>query len=335
MSLDDSRALQLKRGNKADLPNLKEGEPGYSLDAKEIHIGNGPNTKPTTFIDVEEIQERIQQHTIVDNINNQRVNFRTQSGLIRTLEITTQDNMKIDYLFDAQDGGTFKPTVSQEGIISWENDKNLPNPTPVSIKGPKGDGISIKGKKESTLQLPAIGQESEAWVIGRELYVWDTVDLVWKNIGEYVGPQGDIGPKGDTGDKGDTGAIPALMVGTVTTLEPWEEAIVRISGPQEAPTLDFSLPKGIGGNATYMGHLKPHNAEILWFDTVEATDSDYTNALTEEVRKIIGEMRNQIVELSKRVTALESNGGSGSDFNLLTENGLCLITESGDYLRLE
>lgn len=38
-----------------------------------------------------------------------------------------------------EDGATFTPSVSTEGIISWTNDKNLPNPDPVNIKGPKGD----------------------------------------------------------------------------------------------------------------------------------------------------------------------------------------------------
>ena len=33
-------------------------------------------------------------------------------------------------------GATFIPTVSPEGVISWKNDKGLPNPDPVDIKGP-------------------------------------------------------------------------------------------------------------------------------------------------------------------------------------------------------
>ena len=36
-------------------------------------------------------------------------------------------------------GATFTPTVDEEGNISWENDKNLENPIPKNIKGPKGD----------------------------------------------------------------------------------------------------------------------------------------------------------------------------------------------------
>lgn len=40
---------------------------------------------------------------------------------------------------DGEDGATFTPSVSEDGIISWTNDKGLPNPDPVNITGPKGD----------------------------------------------------------------------------------------------------------------------------------------------------------------------------------------------------
>ena len=36
-------------------------------------------------------------------------------------------------------GGTFTPSVSEDGIISWTNDSMLTNPGPINIKGPKGD----------------------------------------------------------------------------------------------------------------------------------------------------------------------------------------------------
>lgn len=38
-----------------------------------------------------------------------------------------------------EDGATFIPSVSDDGVISWTNDKDLPNPEPVNIKGVKGD----------------------------------------------------------------------------------------------------------------------------------------------------------------------------------------------------
>ena len=38
-----------------------------------------------------------------------------------------------------QSGATFYPDVSADGTISWTNDRGLPNPNPVNIKGEKGD----------------------------------------------------------------------------------------------------------------------------------------------------------------------------------------------------
>lgn len=42
-------------------------------------------------------------------------------------------------IHDGQNGATFIPSVSTEGVISWTNDRELPNPNPVNIKGEKGD----------------------------------------------------------------------------------------------------------------------------------------------------------------------------------------------------
>lgn len=46
-------------------------------------------------------------------------------------------------IHDGQNGATFYPSVSTEGVISWTNDRDLPNPEPVNIKGEKGDSGTI------------------------------------------------------------------------------------------------------------------------------------------------------------------------------------------------
>lgn len=38
-----------------------------------------------------------------------------------------------------ENGATFTPSVSEDGVLSWTNDRELPNPEPVNIKGEKGD----------------------------------------------------------------------------------------------------------------------------------------------------------------------------------------------------
>lgn len=47
-----------------------------------------------------------------------------------------------------ENGATFTPSVSEDGLISWTNDRGLVNPQPVNIKGPQGeapDGIPPGG----------------------------------------------------------------------------------------------------------------------------------------------------------------------------------------------
>ena len=78
-------------------------------------------------------------------------------------------------------GATFYPSVSPDGVLSWENDKGLENPEPVNIKGAKGD----KGDPGEPGAQGAKGDKGDK--------------------GEQ-GEPGAQGPKGDKGDKGDTGA---------------------------------------------------------------------------------------------------------------------------------
>lgn len=42
------------------------------------------------------------------------------------------------YIHDGQNGATFYPSVSSDGLLTWTNDRNLPNPEPVNIRGADG-----------------------------------------------------------------------------------------------------------------------------------------------------------------------------------------------------
>ena len=53
-----------------------------------------------------------------------------------------------------EDGATFTPSVDDSGNLSWTNDKNLPNPKPVNIKGPKGDTGATGGQGPQGLPGP-------------------------------------------------------------------------------------------------------------------------------------------------------------------------------------
>ena len=83
-----------------------------------------------------------------------------------------EDKTKLDGLTPGENGATFTPDVSEEGVISWTNDKDLPNPDPVNIKGPKGDtGADGQG-------VPTGGTEGQ--VLAKNSAT--DFDTVWKTI---------------------------------------------------------------------------------------------------------------------------------------------------------
>lgn len=49
----------------------------------------------------------------------------------------------IENIIEESGGATFVPSVSNDGILSWTNDKGLKNPTPVNVVGPKGDAYTL------------------------------------------------------------------------------------------------------------------------------------------------------------------------------------------------
>lgn len=85
-----------------------------------------------------------------------------------------------------ENGATFIPSVSSNGVISWTNDQNLPNPTPVNIKGEKGD----KGEQGERGLQGVQGIQGERGTDGEK------------------GEKGDKGDKGDRGEKGNDGYTP-------------------------------------------------------------------------------------------------------------------------------
>lgn len=85
------------------------------------------------------------------------------------------------------------------------------------IQGPKGDtgqGLEIKGKVDTTSQLPTTASEGDGYLVGEELYV--RVNGAWKDCGQIQGPAGKDGKDGATGPQGPQG--PAGKDGTQVDL---------------------------------------------------------------------------------------------------------------------
>lgn len=102
------------------------------------------------------------------------------------------------------DGATYSPAVSSIGDISWSNNKLLPNPPTVNIKGPKGDaGIQgVQGLQGTAGQNGSQGVKGDKGDTGLK---GDKGDAGIQGIQGIQGGQGLTGLKGDVGEKGNTG----------------------------------------------------------------------------------------------------------------------------------
>lgn len=124
-----------------------------------------------------------------------------------------------------QNGATFTPLVSPEGVISWTNDKNLPNPEPVSIKGDKGD----QGPQGEQGLQGVKGEKGDPGEPGAK------------------GEQGEQGQPGTPGKDGTDGKTPNIQIGTVETLPAGSQASVTNTGTPENPIFNFAIPRGVDG----------------------------------------------------------------------------------------
>lgn len=116
----------------------------------------------------------------------------------------------------------FVPHIDSSGILTWTNKAGLDNPSPITIKGIKGD----PGEKGEP------GQRGEQGAQG---------------IQGPRGIQGEQGERGVQGEQGPAGNAATITIGNVTTSAPGTSAQVTNRGTSSAAVLDFVLPKGKDG----------------------------------------------------------------------------------------
>lgn len=172
------------------------------------------------------------------------------------------------------DGVTFTPSVSNEGVISWTNDGGLPNPSPVSIRGPQGiQGIQgIQGPTGPAGPAGATGARGPQGVPGPAGQDGaDGLDGTSPSIeiteitGGYqltiVDAYGTHTVNILDGSDGTPGAAATVNVGTVTTGLPGSSATVVNSGTPNAAVLDFSIPQGATGATGPQGPQGPQGEQ--------------------------------------------------------------------------
>lgn len=119
-------------------------------------------------------------------------------------------------------GATFTPNVSEDGVISWTNDGELPNPDPVNIRGPIGETgpQGVPGKK---------GADGEP---GKDGYT------PVKGIDYFDGKDGADGQPGADGKDGEPGRTPVKGEDYFTEADKAEiaqEAAALVDVPDKLP----------------------------------------------------------------------------------------------------
>ena len=138
-------------------------------------------------------------------------------------------------------------------------------PTSTTPTGPTGhqeSPVVINGYYNTIAELIAArptGVVGEAYAVGTNVYVWDSMTNSWRETAVVVGPTGptgdigptcptgDIGPTGPTGPAGIDAETPTLSIGTVITGDPGTEASATITGTPPNYILNLTIPQGPTG----------------------------------------------------------------------------------------
>jgi hypothetical protein len=181
-----------------------------------------------------------------------------------------------------EDGATFTPNVSTEGIISWTNDKGLANPESVNIKGPQGpqgerglqgeqgkQGIQgEKGEKGDTgangsngkdgsngtdgVGIKSVVQTTTSSADGGSNVI--TVTKTDNTTSTFTVKNGSKGNKGDKGDTGATGSKGADGYTPIKGIDYFTEA--------DKAEIVTAVIESLGGNPVF-GYVDENNTVVL------------------------------------------------------------------------
>jgi hypothetical protein len=151
--------------------------------AKESGDFNGDpgkdGTDGTTFIPSIDSEGNLSWSNEDNKSNPATVNIKGPKGDALTYQALTADQKT------ALMGATFTPSMDEDGVLSWTNDRGLENPQPVNLTGPKGE------KGEKVVFVPSVDEKGViSWI------------MTYQEVEELPAPVNIKGPKGDPGTPG-------------------------------------------------------------------------------------------------------------------------------------
>lgn len=240
----------------------------------------------------------------------------TNNGILYTVDGVNWIEVK-----HGENGATFVPSVDEEGNISWENDKNLPNPSTVNIKGPKGD----KGYSP-TIEVYESTSTSYVLKVNNENSTCLTPNLKGKDgLGSGDMSKSDYDTNSDgivnQADKV-TNALNITINGETTSFDGSEPKNVEFSLPSGTMTKDVydKDNDGIVDNANALGGQSPE---------YYAKQSDMTKAQTDIVnnsKEVCVNLLNPTLQTTTQYGVTCTNNGDGTyTLNGTSTNGYSFV----------
>ena len=176
--------------------------------------------------------------------------------------------------------GPYYSPVIENGVLTWTNTGGLPNPDPISVVGPPGNGLYIGGMVETVSDLPETAEDGATWLVGTddpyEGYVF--LDGSWVSIGQLaLGPAGPAGPIGPTGPVGPAGSIGPPGI-EVSTTEPTSDVLAWIDPDEDTEILIPEMHTTLTPNVLDMGSEYLDAAAV--YDTTQGQTQAAINART-------------------------------------------------------
>ena len=137
LATEDGMALLTEDGNMLNLVKISNLPEASKIEYSDYMIVNNDNvTKKVLVSEIKCSEERLEQ---MDSIPSMKDDIDHISSELSNHTHRYDDLIDKPSVIDGEDGATFTPHVGDNGELSWTNDKELPNPVTVNIKGPQGE----------------------------------------------------------------------------------------------------------------------------------------------------------------------------------------------------
>lgn len=197
----------------------------------------------------------------------------------------------------------YVPSISKDGVLTWENNGDLPNPAPINIKGPKGDN-------GGAIFIPSVSDDGV---------------LSWTNTGGLNNPP-------DVNLMGKDGTAPKITVRSVST--GYELVIDHPDGLREVvPIKNGSAPSVVveeidgGHRITIYGGNGPKS-----FDVLDGASADENRFSAAEER--LAALEQGAADNAVRVTALEEGVAETNDRVSVLEQDMAEVKKITDNFEL-